>query len=53
MIDTPTYAGERLLPGNQITGPAVIQTADTTVIIHPGRIVKVDAFGNFVINLLD
>ena len=53
MVDTPTYAGERLVPGNQITGPAVIQTADTTVIIHPGRIVKVDAFGNFVINLLD
>ena len=52
LIDTQTYVGEHLQPGNQITGPAVVETSNTTVVIHPGRIGKVDAFGNFEINLI-
>jgi N-methylhydantoinase A len=39
-----------LAPGNRIKGPAVIETTDTTVVVHPGRSLKVDAFGNFEIN---
>jgi len=31
-------------------GPAVIETTDTTVVVHPGRSLKVDAYGNFEIN---
>jgi N-methylhydantoinase A/oxoprolinase/acetone carboxylase beta subunit len=38
-----------LKPGNRIAGPAIVETTDTTVVIHPRRTLKVDAFGNFEI----
>jgi N-methylhydantoinase A len=47
---TPIYDGALLLPGNAIKGPAVIETTDTTVVVHPGRSLRVDAYGNFEIN---
>jgi N-methylhydantoinase A len=47
---TPIYDGALLAPGNLIKGPAVIETTDTTVVVHPGRTLNVDAFGNFEIN---
>ncbi len=46
---TPIYDGAFLVPGNAIKGPAVIETTDTTVVVHPGRTLKVDKFGNFEI----
>jgi N-methylhydantoinase A len=49
-VATPIYDGSLLVPGNRIRGPAVIETTDTTVVVHPGRSLKVDAFGNFEIN---
>ena len=47
---TPIYDGALLVPGNRIKGPAVIETTDTTVVVHPDRTLRVDAFGNFEIN---
>jgi N-methylhydantoinase A len=47
---TPIYDGARLVPGNRIKGPAVVETTDTTVVVHPGRTLRVDAYGNFEIN---
>jgi N-methylhydantoinase A len=44
---TPVYDGERLLAGNAIKGPAIVETADTTVVVPPGRTLRVDALGNF------
>jgi len=44
---TPVFDGERLLPGNRVSGPAIVETADTTVVVHPGRRLRVDAHGNF------
>jgi len=44
---TPVYDGERLLAGNALKGPAIVETADTTVVVHPGRTLRVDALGNF------
>jgi N-methylhydantoinase A len=46
---TPVFDGERLTTGNQINGPAIVETADTTVVVHPGRTLRVDALGNFEI----
>ena len=46
---TPIFDGALLKPGNRIAGPAIIETTDTTVVIHPRRTLKVDAFGNFEI----
>ncbi len=48
-VPTPIYDGALLVPGNAIKGPAVVETTDTTVVVHPGRTLKVDAFGNFEI----
>lgn len=49
--ETPIFAGEQLVPGNRIAGPAVIETAVTTVVVHPEQALAVDAFGNFEILL--
>jgi N-methylhydantoinase A len=46
---TPVFNGERLALGNRIKGPAIVETADTTVVVHPGRTLRVDALGNFEI----
>jgi N-methylhydantoinase A len=46
---SPVYDGALLVPGNNVVGPAVIETTDTTVVVHPRRSLKVDAFGNFEI----
>jgi N-methylhydantoinase A len=47
--ETPIFDGAHLRPGNRIVGPAVIETNATTVVVHPGRTLAVDGFGNFEI----
>ena len=32
-----------------VKGPAIVETSDTTVVVHPGRTLSVDALGNFEI----
>jgi len=49
VIRTPVFEGAALRPGNRVKGPCVIETAQTNVVVHPGRTVRVDAFGNFEI----
>lgn len=44
---TAVYDGERLANGNKITGPAIVETADTTVVVQPGTKLRVDQLGNF------
>ena len=44
---TPVFDGEKLAIGNRIKGPAIVETADTTVVVHPGRTLRLDALGNF------
>jgi N-methylhydantoinase A len=48
-LPTSVYDGALLVPGNRLAGPAVVETTDTTVVVHPGRALKVDALGNFEI----
>jgi N-methylhydantoinase A len=51
-IHTATiYDGDKLKPGMQFTGPAVIEDSGTTTVIHPGNPVSVDGFGNIHIVL--
>jgi N-methylhydantoinase A len=47
---SPIYDGYRLLPGNVIDGPCVIETTTTSIVVHPGQRVEVDALRNFVID---
>jgi N-methylhydantoinase A len=46
---TPVFDGDNLLIGNQVKGPAIVETADTTVVVHPGRTLRLDPLGNFEI----
>jgi N-methylhydantoinase A len=48
-VDTPIYDGERLEPGMQLRGPAVVETAGGIVVVHPGNELCVDDYGNLVI----
>ena len=49
-VPTPIWDGALLAPGNRIKGPTVVETAYTTVVVHPGRTLRVDAYGNFEIS---
>jgi N-methylhydantoinase A len=48
-LKTPILDGAALLPGNRVKGPCVVETTQTNVVVHPGRTLRVDAFGNFEI----
>src|SRR3984957_11504571 len=50
-IDTPTFARARLLAGNRIDGPALIEELASTTVVLPGAVAEVDAFGNLVIEV--
>jgi N-methylhydantoinase A len=48
---TPVYDGDALVTGNRIQGPAIVETADTTVVVHPRSVLTLDSLGNFEIVL--
>src|SRR5262249_56029789 len=48
---TPVFWGERLEPGNRIAGPAIIQVPDTTIVVHPGQIARLDPYRNVLVDL--
>ena len=50
-METAVFEGEKLVPGNSLSGPAIVETADTTVVVHPGQILLVDEFGNIELTL--
>jgi N-methylhydantoinase A len=47
--DTQIYARLDLPVGAVITGPAILEQPDTTVLIEPGLVGRVDSFGNTLI----
>jgi N-methylhydantoinase A len=51
--DTPVYDRSRLRPGMQAEGPAVVEERITTVIVHPGWRLSIDAFGNIVMEIME
>jgi len=48
---TPVFWGERLVPGNRIAGPAIVQVPDTTIVVHPGQAARIDPYGNVLVDL--
>ena len=50
-FDCPIYDRERLLCGNRIHGPAIIEQMDSTIVVQPEREAIVDRFGNVIIEL--
>jgi len=48
-VDTKVYDRRRLVPGNQIDGPALIFQADTTTLVLEGHKALVDSENNIII----
>ena len=48
---TPVYSRSRLAPGAQVDGPAIIEEAESTVVVGPRARVVVDEAGNLVMHL--
>jgi N-methylhydantoinase A len=48
-VDTPTYNRPELAPGDVVSGPAIIEEFGSTVPVHPGFAVTVDAYGNLLL----
>jgi len=48
---TPVYARQRLAVGARVDGPAVIEEAESTVVMGPGAFVTVDANGNLIMHM--
>ncbi len=44
-METPVYDQDRLLPGNEVSGPAILESEYTTVVIPPQMMYRVDAYG--------
>jgi len=47
--DTPIYYRERLMDGNLIPGPAVVESFGSTSVILPKQEARVDRYGNLVV----
>jgi len=48
-IDTPVYDGEKVLAGNVIPGPAIIEETTTTVVIPETYVCSVDKYKNYIL----
>jgi len=48
-VDTPVYDWDRLEPGHQLSGPALIDDKTTTVLVPPGFGCEVDSYRNLVL----
>lgn len=49
--EVPVYGGADLAPGHRLHGPAIVDEQTTTVLVGPADVLRVDAAGNFVIEL--
>ncbi len=50
-IETPTYQRERLLAGNRLNGPALVEEYASTTVVLPGDCLEVDRWGNLRIKV--
>lgn len=48
-VDTPIYDGEKVMAGNIISGPAIIEETTTTVVIPEAYICSVDKYKNYIL----
>jgi N-methylhydantoinase A len=46
---TALYERELLRPGNKLDGPAVVHQVDSTTVVPPGHVLKVDPYRNLMI----
>ena len=48
-VSTKVYDRDRLLPGAQLVGPAIVEQMDSTVLIRPGMSADVDHYLNLIL----
>jgi len=51
LVRARVYSAEGLRPGNELTGPALVEAEDTTVLVHPAQRLWVDGFLNLRIEV--
>jgi N-methylhydantoinase A/oxoprolinase/acetone carboxylase beta subunit len=51
MAPHAVYARERLSPGAEIVGPAIVEEAESTTVVGEGGRARVDAYGTLVVSL--
>lgn len=47
-VDTPIYYRERLMDGNIIPGPAIVESVGSTAVVFPKQVARVDRYGNLI-----
>ncbi len=47
----PVYAYDALSPGFQLTGPAIVTQALTTIVVEPNHHARMDVYGNIVMSI--
>jgi len=50
-VDTPVYDRARLTPGDVVAGPAIVEQMDTTTVLLPGDVCRVDAYRNLIVEI--
>ena len=48
--ETPIYDRTKLQPGNEVAGPAIVVEDDSTVVIQPDHVARVDRYANIEVN---
>jgi N-methylhydantoinase A len=48
-LDCPVYARERLDVGLRVAGPAILEQLDSTTVIGPGQVARVDEWKNLIV----
>jgi N-methylhydantoinase A len=49
--EVPVYDGDKVHPGNLISGPAIIEEPDTTIVVYPGQEAMSDHYSTYVIEI--
>ena len=50
-MEAPVYNQDQLLPGNEVIGPAILESEYTTVVIPPQMMYRVDTYGLGIMSL--
>lgn len=50
-VEAPVYWRDHLPPDARLTGPAIVEQMDTTIVIEPGDRVETDADGNLIVSV--
>jgi N-methylhydantoinase A len=50
-LQAAVYDGRRIEPGLTLSGPAIVQDPESSLVLPPGHRLNVDSYGNFVVDL--